>query len=113
MPQQEMNYEGANREERSGFYQHPFGQSGQKVYPHYVGREVALRIRAWVAYVSLALVMVASFIYAYFGVAFNGGQNAPGGTQVTDDVRILSAVYLVIIGVNVVVNIFIAKKYRR
>ena len=113
MSQQEMNYEGINREERPNFYQQSSEISGQKVHPHRIGREVALRIRLWIAYISLVLVMGATFIYAYFGVALNGGQNMPGGTQVTDDVRILSAIYLVIIGVNVIVNIFIAKRYRR
>lgn len=108
-----MDYDGINREERPEFYQYFSRLSKQKVYPQYGGREVALRIRLWIAYISLALVMGATFIYAYFGVALNGGENMPGGTQVTDDVRILSIAYLVIIGVNVVVNIFIAKKYRR
>ncbi len=113
MSQQEMNYEGVNREERPDFYRHSSRTSGQKVHPHRIDREVALRIRLWIAYISLALIMGATFIYAYFGVALNGGQNMPGGTQVTDDVRILSAVYLAVIGVNVAINIFIAKRYRR
>ena len=113
MSQQEMNYKGIQHENRDDFYQHSFRQPGQKVYPHRISREGASRIRLWIAYISLALVMAATFIYAYTGVAFNGGENMPGEPQVIDDVRNLAIVYLVIIGVNVAVNIFIMKKYKR
>ena len=108
-----MNYEGINREERPNFYQHSSEISGQKVHSRRVGKEVVLRIRLWISYISLALVMGATFIYAYTGVALNGGVNMPGEPQVIDDVRNLAIVYLIVIGVNVAINIFIAKRYRR
>ncbi len=105
MSQQEMSFEG-NGENRQEYYQPVFEQSAQKVSPRPLSKTTALKIRLWLAYLSLALAMVASFLL--------GGQNWDIGVEnIAPHWVVLLAVYLVIITVNVAVNIFIASRYRR
>ncbi len=113
MSQQEMNYKGVKREERADFFQHSTATSGQKVHPHNLSREDALKARLLIAYISLALVMAATFMIYVSGAFFNVGDSSPGDPQLSANIQSLPTVYLVIIGINVAINIFIAKRYKK
>ena len=90
MSQQEMNYDSIHHEERRDFHQHDLSQQGQKIYPHNHNQVVALRIRLWTAYLSLAL----------FFMIVAGGDSA-------------SLALLIVIMVNVLVALVVAVNYRR
>ena len=105
MSQQEMSFEG-NRENRQEYHQHDFERFGQKVYPPTLNKATALRIRIWFAYISIVLAMLVSFVL--------GGQNWDIGVgNIAPHWVFLLTIYLVIIGVNVIINIYIARRYRR
>ncbi len=105
MSQQEMSFEG-NRESRQEYHQRDFEHSGQKVYPRTLNKATALRVRMWLSYVSLALAMLISFVL--------GGQSWDIGVgNIAPHWVFLLIFYLIIIGVNVIINIYIVRRYKR
>ncbi len=102
MSQQEMNFEDINREQEFEYHQHSSEHARQKVYPQTINKKTGLQIRTWIAYISLALAIVMSFVL--------GGQNWDIGVgNIAPHWVVLLTVYLIIIGVNVAINVFIAK----
>ena len=106
MSYQEMNYEGINHEEEPRFYRHLSGQMGQKVYPRMRSREKGLQIRIWIAFASLVIAMLMSFVLG--GHGWNMGFYI-NGIGIAPYWVCLLTIYLVIIAVN----IFVARRFRR